>query len=106
MTMLYPNSCYNEVCYNGTALYFKKTINRKCSREATLFRSVEPKAHKVSRLCLRYVVCRHYTTFKRKYLQNHLANLGQVLCVVLLGWGLTTRMISGFNYGSLWRPFS
>ena len=21
MTMLYPNQCYNEVCYKGTALY-------------------------------------------------------------------------------------
>ena len=21
MTMLYPNPCYNEVCYKGTALY-------------------------------------------------------------------------------------
>ena len=21
MNMLYPNSCYNEVCYNGTVLY-------------------------------------------------------------------------------------
>ena len=22
-TMLYPNPCYNEVCYKGTALYYK-----------------------------------------------------------------------------------
>ena len=22
MTVLYPNPCYNEVCYNGTALEF------------------------------------------------------------------------------------
>ena len=25
MTVLYPNPCYNEVCYKGTALYF--TVN-------------------------------------------------------------------------------
>ena len=22
MTVLYPNSCYNEMCYKGTALYY------------------------------------------------------------------------------------
>ena len=24
MTMLYPNPCYKDVCYKGTALYFEK----------------------------------------------------------------------------------
>ena len=23
MTVLYPNPCYNEVCYKGTALYME-----------------------------------------------------------------------------------
>ena len=26
MTLLYPNPCYNEVCYNGIALYFNFCI--------------------------------------------------------------------------------
>ena len=25
MTMLYPNLCYNEVCYKGTAVLLKNT---------------------------------------------------------------------------------
>ena len=24
MTLLYPNPCYNEVCYKGTALYYNR----------------------------------------------------------------------------------
>ena len=28
MTVLYPNSCYNEVCYTGTALYFNDMWRR------------------------------------------------------------------------------
>ena len=30
MTMLYPNLCFNEVCYKGTALYMydKKNIKK------------------------------------------------------------------------------
>ena len=27
MTALYPNLCYNEVCYNGTALYLPVHYN-------------------------------------------------------------------------------
>ena len=27
MTMLYPNLCYNEVCYKGTALSCRQTMN-------------------------------------------------------------------------------
>ena len=26
MTMLYPNPCYNEVCYKETALYFIQSL--------------------------------------------------------------------------------
>ena len=27
MTVLYPNLCYNEMCYKGTALYRKIDLN-------------------------------------------------------------------------------
>ena len=31
MTMLYPNACYNKVCYIGTALYLVWTFYRMCT---------------------------------------------------------------------------
>ena len=27
MTVLYPNLCYNEVCYKGTALYLRENVS-------------------------------------------------------------------------------
>ena len=36
MMELYPNPCYNEVCYKGTALYFIKVLRSDYGR-STLF---------------------------------------------------------------------
>ena len=27
MSVLHPNSCYNEVCYKGTALYLSRAVS-------------------------------------------------------------------------------
>ena len=36
MTMLYPNLCYNEVCYKGTALY-NYALNCICYGNIVIF---------------------------------------------------------------------
>ena len=33
MTVLYPNQCYNESCYKGTALYIKETADKKSLKD-------------------------------------------------------------------------
>ena len=37
MAVLYPNLCYNEVCYKGTALYLVSHKGLHCMLFASLF---------------------------------------------------------------------
>ena len=39
--MLYPNQCYNEVCYKGTVLYFVYLLKRPAPKISVLIAFVK-----------------------------------------------------------------